>query len=270
MSNVTNLPTEDRKRNLRIVEAVIFAAAEPVSTEALAERLPEGIDIDSLLREVQQIYANRGVNLVQVAGRWTFRTAEDLGFLLSREVRDQRKLSRPALETLAIVAYHQPVTRAEIEEVRGISTTKGTLDVLLETGWVKMRGRRKTPGRPITYGTTEAFLTHFGLNALTDLPGTEELRGAGLLDPGLAGPPMPRIGDELTEDEDPLEDPLQAEQEEAFAAELRAGQAQDPADAVTAQDEPPSEGEPLAEGDEPAPGAGGDVNEEGAEDEGSR
>lgn len=217
--NVTTLPFDDRRRNMRIVEAVIFAAAEPVPVERLAERLPEGIDVEAVLRELQQIYAGRGVNLVQVAGKWTFRTAEDLGFLLSREIKEQRRLSRPALETLAIIAYHQPVTRADIEEIRGISTSKGTLDVLLECGWVRMRGRRRSPGRPITYGTTEAFLQQFGLNALADLPGVEELRGAGLLEPGIAGPPMPHQLDGLAEDEDPLEDPPGLD-EQAFAADL--------------------------------------------------
>jgi segregation and condensation protein B len=138
-----------------------------------------------------------------------FRTAGDLSFLLSRETVEQRKLSRAALETLAIIAYHQPVTRAEIEAIRGVMTGKGTLDVLMETGWIRMRGRRRAPGRPVTYGTTEAFLSHFGLDALADLPGVDELRAAGLLDsraPAELSVPEPKGGPELAPDEDPLED----------------------------------------------------------------
>ena len=134
----------------------------------------------------QANYANRGVNLVQIAGHWTLRTAEDLSFVLRRETFEQKRLSKAALETLAIVAYHQPVTRADIEEIRGVVISKGTLDILMEIGWVKMRGRRRTPGRPVTYGTTNSFLSHFGLNEVTDLPGLQELKGAGLLDANLA------------------------------------------------------------------------------------
>jgi segregation and condensation protein B len=161
----------------------------------------------------------RGVNLVQVAGKWSFRTAGDLSFLLAREAVEQKKLSRAALETLAIIAYHQPVTRAEIEEIRGVATSRGTIDLLLETGWIRMRGRRRSPGRPVTYGTTEAFLVHFGLDSVGDLPGLEELKGAGLLDsrvPTDFSVPNPHASDELTEDEDPLEDEaeIRAERED--------------------------------------------------------
>jgi len=149
------------------------------------------------------------VNLVQVAGKWSMRTAGDLSFLLSRDAVEQKRLSRAALETLAIISYHQPVTRAEIEEIRGVATSKGTLDLLLETGWIRMRGRRRTPGRPVTYGTTEAFLVHFGLDQIADLPGLDELKGAGLLDarvPAGFSIPEPYAGEELTADEDPLDD----------------------------------------------------------------
>ena len=150
----------------------------------------------------------RGVNLVRIGGKWTFRTATDLSWLLSKETHETRKLSRAAIETLAIIAYHQPVTRTEIEEMRGVSTSKGSVDVLLETGWIRPRGRRKTPGRPVTYGTTEAFLSHFGLDAVGDLPGLEELKGAGLFDgrlpPGFSVP-MPSDDPALRDDEDPLE-----------------------------------------------------------------
>jgi segregation and condensation protein B len=145
---------------------------------------------------------------VRVAGKWSFRTAGDLSWLLSKETVETRKLSRAAIETLAIIAYHQPVTRTEIEDIRGVSTSKGSIDVLLETGWIKPRGRRKVPGRPLTFGTTEAFLSHFGLDAVGDLPGLEELKGSGLLDgrlPAGFAVPMPSDDPALREDEDPLE-----------------------------------------------------------------
>ncbi len=197
-----------RAEELRILEALLFAAEAPLDEQALAGRLPVGADVRALLLQLQQEYAPRGVNLVRVAGKWTLRTAGDLAWLLTRETHVTRKLSRAAIETLAIVAYHQPVTRAEIEEIRGVTTSKGTLDVLLETGWVRLRGRRKAPGRPVTYGTTEGFLSHFGLEALTDLPGLDELKGAGLIEgavpPGFS---VPVLSDDpaLRDDEEPLE-----------------------------------------------------------------
>jgi segregation and condensation protein B len=201
--------SEPRHEDLRLLEALLFASAEPLDERTLASRLPEGVDVRAALARLQQDYATRGVNLVRIAGKWTFRTAHDLAWLLAREAIEQRKLSRAALETLAIIAYHQPVTRAEIEDIRGVSISKGTLDVLLETAWIRPRGRRKTPGRPITFGTTDAFLGHFGLEAVTDLPGLEELKGAGLFDGRLpTGFTMPVPSDEaaLREDEDPLEE----------------------------------------------------------------
>lgn len=194
----------------RIVEAIVFASSEPVSERLLAERLPANVDIAPVLRHLQKIYETRGVHLVQVGSGWAFRTAPDLAFLMNREAVQQRKLSRAAMEVLAIIAYHQPVTRAELEDIRGVETSKGTLDVLMETGWIKLRGRRRTPGRPVTYGTTDSFLDHFGLPEIRDLPGLEELRGAGLLSarmPSGFAVPVPNIDpDELTEDEEPLED----------------------------------------------------------------
>jgi segregation and condensation protein B len=208
-ANAANQSPEDWRQNLRMVEALLFASAEPVAAEDLASRLPEGADVAGLLGELQETYATRGVTLVQVAGKWAFRTAGDLSFLLSREAVEQRKMSRAALETLAIIAYHQPVTRADIEEIRGVATSTGTLDVLLESGWIRMRGRRKAPGRPITYGTTEAFLTHFGLDVVADLPGLEELKAAGLLDsrvPANFSIPEPQAPEGLAEDEDPLDE----------------------------------------------------------------
>src|SRR5262249_42457301 len=160
------------------------------------------------LKALQAEYASRGVNLVRVGNKWTFRTASDLSWLLTKEAVVQRKLSRAAIETLAVIAYHQPVTRVEVEEIRGVVMSKGTFDVLMETGWIRPRGRRKTPGRPITYGTTEEFLAQFSLEALSDLPGLEELKGSGMLDgrlpPGFAVP-SPSDDPALRDDEDPLE-----------------------------------------------------------------
>jgi segregation and condensation protein B len=208
-ANVIALQSTDRREKLRIVEALLFAAAEPLDETALAKHFVQGEDVRALLEELQSSYAARGVNLVRVAGKWAFRTADDLSFLLEKQAIEQRRLSRAALETLAIIAYHQPVTRAEIEEIRGVSTSKGTIDVLLETGWIKLRGRRRAPGRPVTYGTTESFLTHFGFDSIQDLPGLNELKGAGLLDSNLPpGFSMPNPDDapDLREDEEPLED----------------------------------------------------------------
>ena len=200
--------SETRPEELRLVEALLFASAEPLDEKTLATRLPQGVDVKTVLQQLQAEYAPRGVNLVRIAGKWAFRTASDLSWLLTKDSVVPRKLSRAAIETLAIVAYHQPVTRAEVEEIRGISAAKGTLDVLLETGWVRPRGRRKAPGRPVTYGTTETFLSHFGLEALDDLPGLDELKGSGLLDgrlpPGFSVP-SPSDDPALRDDEDPLE-----------------------------------------------------------------
>jgi segregation and condensation protein B len=199
---------QPRAEELRLLEAMLFASAEPLDEKSLAARLPQGTNVREALVRLQEEYATRGVNLLRVGGKWTFRTANDLSWLLSKETVETRKLSRAAIETLAIIAYHQPVTRAEIEELRGVSTSKGSVDVLLETGWIRPRGRRKSPGRPLTYGTSEAFLSHFGLDAVGDLPGLEELKGAGMLDgrlpPGFSVP-VPSDDPALREDEDPLE-----------------------------------------------------------------
>ncbi len=195
----------------RVAEALLFAAAEPLDADTLASRLPRDVPVADVLVQLREDYADRGVQLVEVAGRWTFRTAEDLSYLLAREAQETRKLSRAALETLAVVAYHQPVTRAEIEDIRGVSAHRGTLDALLETGWIRLRGRRRTPGRPVTYGTTEAFLSHFGLSAVDDLPGVDELKGAGFLDGRLPAGftvPVPSDDPTLRSDEDPLDEDL--------------------------------------------------------------
>jgi segregation and condensation protein B len=201
----------DAAETAREIEALLFAAAGPLTDADLAKRLPEGADIPGALAELAARYAGRGVVLAQAAGGWRFQTAEDLAWLMTEERDEPRRLSKAAQETLAIIAYHQPVTRAEIEAVRGVQASRGTLDVLLELGLVRMRGRRRTPGRPVTYGTTDAFLEHYGLASLTDLPGLAEMKAAGLLsldlppdfavpDPNLAQP-----------DEDPL-DPTDAPQ----------------------------------------------------------
>lgn len=199
---------EERPEEVRLLEALLFASKEPLDEKTLGARLPAGADLKAALKTLQDEYAPRGVNLVKVGGKWAFRTASDLGWLLTREAVQPRKLSRAAIETLAIIAYHQPVTRAEIEDVRGVTISKGTIDVLLETGWIRPRGRRKVPGRPITYGTSDAFVSHFGLEQLSDLPGLDELKGSGLLDgrlpPGFSVP-MPSDDPALRDDEDPLE-----------------------------------------------------------------
>ncbi|AJY47150.1 SMC-Scp complex subunit ScpB [Martelella endophytica] len=193
----------------RIAEALVFASSEPVSEAYIAERIPDGVDVGATMERIAVLYENRGVNLVRVENLWAFRTAPDLSFVIHRGEREARKLSRAALEVLAIIAYHQPVTRAEIEEIRGVQTSKGTLDVLMEAGWVRFRGRRRTPGRPVTMGTTPSFLDHFGLEEIRDLPGLEELKGAGLLSGRIPSDfqiPLPlQDDDELAEDEDPLQ-----------------------------------------------------------------
>lgn len=172
----------DRHQHLRILEALLFAAVEPLPTKLLAQRLPDGADVRGLLNDLAEHYKGRGVELKRFGDTWAFRTAPDLGTLLRIDRDEPRKLTRAALETLAIIAYHQPVTRAEIEDIRGVAVSKGTLDTLLEAGWVRPRGRRQTPGRPLTWGTSSAFLDHFGLDSLADLPGVEDLKAAGLLD----------------------------------------------------------------------------------------
>lgn len=168
--------------DLRVLEALLFAVSEPVTERAIAERLGVGADIPALLEQLRAVYKGRGVELVQANGRWSFRTAPDVTERLRLEKLVPRKLSRAAIETLAIIAYHQPVTRAEIEEIRGVIVSSGTIDILLEEGWIKPRGRKQVPGRPVMWGTSNAFLDHFGLEFIQDLPGIDELKAAGLLD----------------------------------------------------------------------------------------
>jgi segregation and condensation protein B len=196
-------------RALRIVEALLFASAAPLSAEVLAHSIPAGIDIARVIERLVAHYEQRGVNLRPLAGGWAFRTAPDLGYLLAAEAEPPRKLSRAALEVLSIIAYHQPVTRAEIEEIRGVATAKGTLDILLEAGWVRLRGRRRSPGRPVTYGTTPGFLDHFGLDRIDELPGLDELKGSGFIEgqlPKGLSVPVPDDDPSLRGDEDPLGD----------------------------------------------------------------
>lgn len=220
-ANVTSSETEDVAKVKRVLEAILFASATPVSERALANRVPEDLNAKELLKSLQADYAGRGVELIRAGGAWAFRTAEDLGPVLNVETEVERKLSRAAIETLAIVAYHQPVSRADIEEIRGVGLSKGTLDLLFEKGWIKPRGRRETPGRPMTWGTTDEFLDHFGLAKIGDLPGMDDLKAAGLLEtaPALnvyrsrggvddgaaqdAGPPKPADPGVLPEVDDP-------------------------------------------------------------------
>ena len=201
-----DIETEQQREYLRIIEAVLFAAVEPLDVKTIAARLPDNVPVADLVELLIADYEPRGVTLARVGKKYAFRTSEDLSHVLQTDTTAQRKLSRAALETLAIIAYHQPVTRAEIEDIRGVSVSKGTLDVLLETEWVKIRGRRRVPGRPVTYGTSDHFLEHFGLENLSDLPGIDELKAAGLLDnrlpPGFSVP-------EPDPDNDDTEDPLE-------------------------------------------------------------
>ena len=195
-------PAETERR----VEALLFAAAGPLSVDDMTRRLPEGADVGAALVALAERYEKRGVQLVCVAEKWRFQTAPDLAFLMTEERQEPRRLSRAALETLAIVAYHQPTTRAEIEQIRGVQESRGTIDLLLELGLVRMRGRRRSPGRPITFGTTEGFLEHYGLAALTDLPGAAEIKGLGLVGAELSfdfRAPDPTLASE--DDEEPLE-----------------------------------------------------------------
>jgi segregation and condensation protein B len=230
----------DRHQQLRLVEALLFASAAPLDKATLANHLPEDVDVPNLIAELAQLYANRGVNLVAVGDKWAFRTAPDLGPALRSEQVVPRKLSRVAVETLAVIAYHQPVTRSEIEEIRGVSISRGTLDILLEAGWVKPGRRRNSPGRPVTWVTTESFLDQFGLASVKDLPGAEELKAAGLIDkrPAIAAYGALRSIDEATggaeaESDDGLEG------EEAGLEEALAELDADPVDEAEPEPEPP-------------------------------
>lgn len=236
---------------LRLIEALLFASAEPLTVNAIRERMPDGADVGGLLMELQKTYEGRGVSLLNMDGHWAFRTAADLSDALSMKKDVQRKLSRAAVETLAIVAYHQPVTRPEIENIRGVAISNGALDVLMECGWVKPGRRRDTPGRPLTWVTTPAFLDHFGLTALTDLPGMDELKASGLLDGrsaiavttgNLFGAEEEMLANDLEEsdlvDDESLEDDQDGQDEEAVIVET----------AVTSSDEDSDENDSDEEG----------------------
>jgi segregation and condensation protein B len=212
---VTDVLSPDHAQHLRLLEALIFAGTQALDEKELAERLPNDADVGRLLADLAELYAHRGVNLVKVAGGYAFRTAPDLSEKLKIERPVTRKLSRAAIETLAIIAYHQPVTRTEIEQVRGVGLSKGTLDLLFEQNWIRPMGRRRVPGRPVTWGTTDFFLEHFGLPTLDDLPGHEEMKAAGLLDPRAQTPIFrPEEPDlPLEAEEDEADEPLATEEQ---------------------------------------------------------
>lgn len=239
---------EERLEDLRIVEALLFASSAPLDEDWLKSQLRHGSDIRALLEDIAAVYAPRGVNLVRVAGKWVLRTAEDLGYLLERHAVEERRLSRAALETLAIIAYHQPVTRAEIEDIRGVTTSAGTLDILMEAGWIRPRGRRRAPGKPLTYGTTDSFLAHFGLDTVKDLPGLADLKAQGLLDGHLPPDftvPDPSVAASLMPDELPLE--TEDEEEDTEAGEDEAAEETgDDADGDAGEPSPDDEGPSAA------------------------
>jgi segregation and condensation protein B len=247
--------TDDRFQLLRLLEAILFAATEPLAEKDLAGRMPEGSDINGLLQELKDLYANRGVHLLAFEDRWAFRTAPDLASKFHMEKEVVRKLSRAAIETLAIIAYHQPVTRAEIEDIRGVAVSAGTLDMLLEIGWIKPKGRRETPGRPVTWATTDAFLEHFGLESCDALPGVEELKAAGLLD---ARATVATLGTQGLPNGAPVAE--DAEDEDGNISDMLAQRDEDDPEAKPADDayeaealrraEAEGSAEPEAEGDE--------------------
>ena len=193
--NETN-PLSDFSDQLRAVEALLFASSDPIDEKTLIEILPENADIENIIEKIQDFYKGRGVELKKINNKWMFKTASDLSFIMQKEAKVQKKLSKAGLETLSIIAYHQPVSRAEIEEIRGVSVSPGTIDTLLEMNWIRIKGRRKAPGNPITYGTTEEFLVHFDLTNIRDLPGLEDLKSTGLLDSNLP-PDMFPINDDI-------------------------------------------------------------------------
>ena len=247
--------SELRFQQIRLLEALLFASAEPLGEKDLARHFDPDADLGQMLEELAGLYEARGVTLRRIGDKWAFRTAEDLAPKMRIESETRRKLSRAAIETLAVVAYHQPVTRAEIEEIRSVALSKGTLDTLLEAGWIKPRGRRRTPGKPVTWGTTDAFLDHFGLDAVTSLPGLEELKAAGLLDArpaitalGARGelPPAGPAPDEEPEEEDLLDDEDLAT-DEALVAEFGSGSREDGPEDPADADEPEAADEPERE-----------------------
>ena len=200
-SLIETSPLSNLNDQLRAVEALLFASSDPLDEKTLTEILPENADIEKILEKIQELYKGRGVELTKVNNKWMFKTASDLSFIMQKEAKVQKKLSKAGLETLSIIAYHQPVSRAEIEEIRGVSVSPGTIDSLLELNWIRIKGRRKAPGNPITYGTTEEFLVHFDLSNIRDLPGLDELKSTGLLDSNLPPDMFP-----INNDIDPIEE----------------------------------------------------------------
>jgi segregation and condensation protein B len=200
-SLIETSPLSNLNDQLRAVEALLFASSDPLDEKTLTEILPKNADIEKILEKIQELYKGRGVELTKVNNKWMFKTASDLSFIMQKEAKVQKKLSKAGLETLSIIAYHQPVSRAEIEEIRGVSVSPGTIDSLLELNWIRIKGRRKAPGNPNTYGTTEEFLVHFDLSNIRDLPGLDELKSTGLLDSNLP-PDMFPINDDI----DPIEE----------------------------------------------------------------
>lgn len=269
----------DRFQHLRLVEALLFASAEPLGPQQIRRHLPEDVEVEPLMEELAGLYGNRGVNLVRLGDRWAFRTAADLAPLMQIETSVTRKPSRAAIETLAIVAYHQPVTRAEIEEIRGVALSRGTLDTLLEAGWIRPRGRRRTPGRPVTWGTTEAFLDQFGLESLDSLPGLAELKAAGLLDTrpaiaalgarghllaqGEAGEDTEDLRPDDEETDEAAEDLLAADFGETLVAEEESDELDEPGDGAPESETAASAADETD--DEPAPE---DAHETEARDDG--
>ena len=196
IGNDKNNPLEEFSDQIRAVEALLFAASDPLDEKTLKDMLPVDTDIEEIMNNLLSLYKGRGVELKKINNKWMFKTASDLSFIMQKEAKIQKKLSKAALETLSIIAYHQPVSRAEIEEIRGVTVSPGTIDTLMEINWVKIKGRRKTPGNPITYGTTDEFLVHFDLENIKELPGLDELKSTGLLDSNLP-PDMYPIDDDL-------------------------------------------------------------------------
>ena len=239
---------------LRLLEAVLFASAQPMDEPTIATRLPEGSDVPRLLATLADMYVNRGVNLVQAGGQWLFRSAEDLAPAMRVFANPQRKLSRAAIETLAILAYHQPITRAEMEEIRGVGLSKGTIDMLFEQGWITPRGRRQSPGKPVTWGSTDQFLTDFGIESIESLPGMDELKAAGLLDKR----PAIQITDAALPEE---EEPLSPEEQEKLA--------EDAAFLASLDGEQVSSGEAVAASAETAEVVVEDSDEDDEDDEDS-
>lgn len=270
----------DRFQLLRLIEALLFASAEPLGPDQIRRVLPEDADLDGLMADLASLYANRGVTLARLGDRWALRTAPDLAGLMRIERAVVRKPSRAAVETLAIIGYHQPVTRGEIEEIRGVTLSRGTLDTLLEAGWIKPKGRRRTPGRPVTWGTTEAFLDHFGLDSLEALPGVAELKAAGLLDarpaiaalgaPGYLLPTGLPAG--LLADEPDADDDL-GEAELPLAADFGEHLVPEDGEPVAGSPAPHSDGEPHGDDeprdddeDDPAPGGSAEIEVAGPDD----